>query len=106
MSKMGRKVLEEQLGGEDPSYVRALEDTLYEGLCERCGQASVCDMCSGKNTHKAIVTFATEDDYKQFLILMQDAEEEFLLRNPFTIQPFTIKKYDPSKERDGVPSKD
>ena len=100
MSKMGRKVLEEQLGGEDPSYLRALEDTLYEGLCELCGSASVCDMCSGKNTHKAIVTFSTKEDYEQFLQLMQDAEEEFILRNPFQIQPYTIKRYDPIKEAD------
>ena len=102
MSKMGRKVLEEQLDGQDSSYVRALEETLYEGLCERCGSASVCDMCSGKNTHKAIVTFSTKEDYEQFLQIIQDWPhgEDFLLRNPFTIQPYTIKKYDPIKERD------
>ena len=99
MSKMGRKFLEEQLGGEDPSYVRALEKTLDEGLCERCGEASVCDMCSGKNSYKALVTFSTKEDYEQFLQLMQDAEEEFILRNPFQIQPYTIKKYDPLRGR-------
>jgi len=68
------------------------------GQCEICGERSVCEMCGGRNTHKAIVTFSTKDDYEQFLTLMEDAEEEFLLRNPFTIQPFTIKKYDPVKE--------
>ena len=32
MSKMGRKVLDEQLGGYDHDYVRALEATLQQTL--------------------------------------------------------------------------
>ena len=65
----------------------------YVGVCEACGLETPCSRCSGHVAHKATVTFVTQADYDKFVELMQDAEEEGLIQNPFTIQKYTITSH-------------
>ena len=62
MSKMGRKVLDEQLGGYDHDYVRALEATLQQTLDEiNNKERTRCKM----SNHKAVCP--TNPEHKNFL---------------------------------------